>query len=237
MQPLNQSTHPDHQKYIQFTSKSQLDRSINSLLGLIEGIVVDQEINESELNFLRMWLDDYEVLKEFHPYNEIIPLLNSAIADSILTADERADIEWLCERLCSTEYYDRVTADMQRLHALLGGVAADEIISESELRGIATWLDNHDHLKTCWPYDEIESVIVSVLQDGKIDDQDHAFLLNFFREFTAILDDRTVTNPIVQVDGTVFGVCAVCPDIDFDKKHSFLRVLQRDTLDPHFQTS
>lgn len=50
---------------------------------------------------------------------------------------------------------------MQRLHALVGAIAADGEVTEEELRGLSTWLAEHDHLKMCWPYDEIDSIVTS----------------------------------------------------------------------------
>ncbi len=90
---------------------------------------------------------------------------------------------------------DETTADLQRLHAILGGVIADGEITEDELRGLATWMQDHECLKSCWPYDEIDSLIIGVMADGKIDAGEHAILKAFFSEFTAIMDDRTITQP------------------------------------------
>ena len=50
--------HPDHREYMGFASRSRLEKSVNSLLGIIEGILIDGEINPSEISFLNMWLDD-----------------------------------------------------------------------------------------------------------------------------------------------------------------------------------
>jgi hypothetical protein len=207
--------HPDHSSYIKFTSRAQLERSINSLLGIIEGISIDYSINTNELNFLNRWLNEHNELIDKHPYNELIPKIQLAIADGVLTKEEHDDILWLCERLRSTEFFDKITADLQRLHALLGGIISDGIISEDELRGLATWLQEHDHLKTCWPYDEIDSLVSTVLADGKINDDEHAMLKGFFSEFIALHDDRTITNPSIFESGAITGLCAICPDIKF----------------------
>lgn len=208
--------HPDHLKYARFTTRAQLDKSINSLLGIIEGISIDGKVNEAELNFLRLWLREHEELQGLHPYNELVPLVQDAIADGLLSQEEREDIVWLCERLRSTEYFDKTTADIQRLHAIVGGIIADGQISEDELRGLSSWLDDHDHLRTCWPYDEVGSLITTVLADQKIDQQEHEMLQGFFSEFTAVLDGRTIVSPTISEGITLTGLCAVCPEIEFE---------------------
>ncbi|MBX9793388.1 MAG: BRCT domain-containing protein [Burkholderiaceae bacterium] len=211
--------HPDLKPYVHFTGRARLDKAVNSLLGLLEGIAIDREINPAERGFLRLWLADHEELRARHPFNELIPLVEAAVEDGVLTSEEHDDIVWFCERLQSAEYYDRTTADLQQLHGVLGGIVADGVISEDELRGLSDWLEEHDHLKTCWPYDEVSSLITQVLRDKKIDEQEHRLLKDFFSEFVAVLDDRTIVNPPVAEGLTIVGLCAVCPEIEFEGAH------------------
>ena len=207
--------HTDHREYFKFTGRSRLDKAINSLIGLVEGISIDGSINESEIAFLRLWLQENREVRNQHPFTELMPVVEMAIADGVLTDDERQDILWLCEKLKSTEYFDATTADIQRLHALMAGITSDGTITETELRGLSAWLADHDQLKTCWPYDEVDSLITTVLADGKIDDAEHQLLKNFFGEFVAVLDNRTIVSPKINEKTTLVGLCAVCPEIEF----------------------
>lgn len=207
--------HPDHLQYAKFTSRARFEKTVNSLLGLIEGMAIDSSINPSEISFLNLWLAEHADVRDRHPYNELVPLVQTAVEDGVLTREEHDDIVWLCNRLRSTEYFDQTTADLQRLHAVLGGVVSDGKITEDELRGLAAWLQDHEYLRTCWPYDEIDSLIVGVLKDKKIDAQEHALLKAFFSEFTAIMDDRTITSSVVSEGTNMVGLCAVCPEIEF----------------------
>lgn len=208
--------HPDHRPYAKFTTRSQLEKTVNSLLGLIEGISIDGAINASELGFLDLWLREHSGVQDRHPFNELIPVVQAAVADGVFTQDEREDIVWLCERLRSTEYVDQTTADLQRLHAIVGGIVADGHISKEELRGLSSWLQDHEHLKTCWPYDEIDSLITAVLADKKIDEQEHKMLKDFFSDFVAVLDERTIVSPSIAEGATLVGLCAACPEIEFE---------------------
>jgi hypothetical protein len=188
---------------------------LNSLLGILEGISIDGVINPSELNFLRLWLADHSEVQKVHPFNELVPLVESAVGDGVLTQEERDDVVWLCERLRSDEYCGKTTADLQRLHAIVGGIIADGNVSEDELSGLSTWLQDHEHLKECWPYDEIDSLITSVLADKRIDEREQKMLKDFFSDFVVILDDRTITSAPVIEAGNIVGLCAVCPEIEF----------------------
>jgi len=210
--------HTDHREYFKFTGRSRLEKSINSLLGIIEGISVDSIINRDEATFLDLWLEEHQDLKDRHPYGELRPVVERAISDGELTTDEKEDILWLCEKLRSTEFFDRATADIQRLHAILGGIASDGKITDTELKGLSAWLSDHEHLKTCWPYEEVGSLITGVLYDKKIDSVEQKILMEFCTEFVSILDSRTIVSPKLSVDGNFGGLCAVCPEIIFSGK-------------------
>lgn len=207
--------HPDHIDYARFTTRSRLEKSLNSLLGIIEGIAIDGHIVDAEVQFLNTWLADHRDVHRLHPFNELMPIVAAAIADGRLSDEEREDIRWLCERLKSESYSGRITADLQRLHAILGGLAADGEITENELKGLSSWLQNHDHLKRCWPYDEIDSVITSVMADQHIDHQEQKILMAFFSEFIEVHGEKAIVAPSFLEDGVLKGVCAVCPEIEF----------------------
>ena len=49
--------HPDHVPYAKFTSRARLEKSVNSLLGIVEGLAIDSAINSSEIAFLNLWLE------------------------------------------------------------------------------------------------------------------------------------------------------------------------------------
>ncbi len=205
----------DHDAYRQFMRKAELEKSINSLLGLVEGIAMDSEINEAEIGFLETWLNDHRINSSRHPFNELFPVVEQAVVDGVLTEDERADIVWLCKRLTSAEYFNAVTTDMQKLHAIIAGIGADGVISLEELKGLLSWIGEHEHLRTCWPYDEVESLTLGVLADKRIDPKEHVTLMRFFGEFVSILDNKTIVNPAFLEGTSIVGLCSVCPKISF----------------------
>ncbi len=205
----------DGTRYFQFTTRSRLDKAVNTLLGIVEGIALDGVIAPAEQRYLDAWLEAHREAAPLHPYSELVPVVAGAVADGELDAEERADILWLCEKLRSTEYFDRTTADMQRLHALLGGVASDGIVSKPELTALRDWIDEHDHLRTLWPYDEVSALITGVLADGRIDDVEHDLLRAFFGEFLERSSAAAARGPLVASSPAIGGICAACPEIEF----------------------
>lgn len=208
----------DLKRYSRFTRRSVLEKSINSLLGLLEGIAIDGVVTPGEVSTLSIWLDEHSDVANRHPYTELIPAVAEAVSDGRLDPEEREDLIWLCRRLRSTEFFDSLTADLQRLHAVVGGIAADGLITVEELRGLSDWLADHEHLKSCWPYDEIETLTTKALGDGKVDPEEHALLMGFFADFFAILDERTVVAPplLERHAPTISALCAVTPNITFE---------------------
>jgi NAD-dependent DNA ligase len=206
----------DYRPYYRFTGRARLEKALNSLIGLIEGISIDGVINEKEVAYVRTWLSENRQLERSHPFTELMPVVEAAVADGILTDDERQNILWLCEKLKSADFFDVATADMQRLHGLMGGIVADGIVTEAELRGLADWLYEREHLKTCWPYEEVESIVTTVLRDKTILASAHQLLLDFLSEFTAVSEDSAQGTPHRALSTT--AVCAVCPDVVFQGK-------------------
>lgn len=210
--------HRDHHDYHCFTSKYRVERAINSLLGLVEGIAIDRAVNSGELLFLMNWISDHGEIQQFHPINELYPLVKEAVTHNRLSEEAHADIVWLCRRLVSRDHFVGLAPDVQRLHAVLSGIAADRTIAIDELRGLSSWLEEHEHLRRTWPYEEACSLVTGILRDGRVSSEEHQLFLNFCAEFMGILDSRVVVNPPIKLDGKITGLCAVCPEISFENK-------------------
>jgi NAD-dependent DNA ligase len=206
----------DYRPYYRFTGRARLEKALNSLIGLVEGISIDGVINEREVDYVRSWLSENRQLEHSHPFTELMPVVEAAVADGILTDDERQNILWLCEKLKPAAFFDVATADMQRLHGLMGGIVADGVVTETELRGLADWLYDREHLKTCWPYEEVESIVTTVLRDKTILTSAHDLLVNFLSEFTAVSENSGRATPHKALSTT--AVCAVCPEMVFEGK-------------------
>lgn len=206
---------PEPLPYFRYTSRSRIDKAINTLLGLLEGIAIDGRINDGELAYLDTWVVEHSEVCDFHPFDELLPTLRRALADGVIDAEERADIQWLCEKLRSEEFYDRSTSDLQRLQAILGAIASDSKIEIAELRNLREWLDEHEHLRRLWPFEEVSSLVSAVLQDGRIDADEHALLHGFLGEFVSTARHRASASKEAASSVPLIGVCSSCPEISF----------------------
>ena len=196
-----------------YTVKARHDKAVNTLLGILQGIATDHTVTAQEWELLAKWVSENKSLANRHPYNELVPLLITVMEDGVLLEEEREDVTWLCTQLRSAEYYSLVTADMQRLQAILSAIAPDGIMTEVQIGELSLWFSERQHLRKCWPYEEIDSLLTSILQDQCIDPEEQKLLLEFFSSFTASDSDFETAHVTSR---RLSDICAVSPVISFD---------------------
>ena len=208
--------HTDHRGYAKYMTRAVIEKAVNSLIGILQGISIDNAINATEIQYLEQWINEHEFVADRYPFNELLPKVTAAIADGVLTAEEKDDVMWLCNKLQNSSYYDQVTTDLQLLQGIVGSIASDRTIEIRELRGLSDWLAEHDHLKKMWPFDEIESLVTGVLADKQISSEEQLRLQEFFEQFAPAYGKSTVDDSHISKSGTLVGLCAVCPEVSFE---------------------
>lgn len=212
-------------EYRQFTKPAEMHKAVNSLIGILEGIKLDSVLNQEELSEVINWCNLQRQFKNKFPFSEIIPLIDAALSDEILTAEEIEDILWLCRNVIHHDrfktYYDVVTSSLQELHGIIHGIMADNMINDEEIVQLFDWMDDHDFLKGSYPFDEIYSLLIAIRQDGMISADEKNMLKAYLGNF---IDTRASYNinreeiQNLQEQYSVEGICATCPEIIFDNK-------------------
>lgn len=212
-------------EYRKYTYKSELDKALHTLEGIIKGISLDRIINIIEIEELQNWCTLHKRFLSRHPFNELVPLIENAIQDNVLNEEEIEDILWLSNNLkTESKYYDIITSDIQKLQGILHGIMADGIINDTEIIEINEWLNENEHLVTTYPYTELCSLCTSILSDGKIDELERTTLKVFFSEFIDTANSYNINrNEIESLKKIVniSGICAVCPEINFQNTFCF----------------
>jgi NAD-dependent DNA ligase len=77
-----------------FPKASKIDtsiivKSLNSLLGIVSGLVSDGELNDKEIIFLKTWCDENRHIAGEYPANIIFRRLHEVLLDGIITSEER----------------------------------------------------------------------------------------------------------------------------------------------------
>ena len=206
--------------YRKFTMPAELHKAVNTLKGIVAGITTDYKINEDEVNELSHWCISHSHLINRHPFSELIPLIESVYSDGIVTKSEADDIVWLCNNFVSdSDYYDLITSSLQFLHGLIHGILADGEISDEEIHTLKTWIRTNDFLTGCYPFDEIESFLLSILSDGIITEDERNTLKAFLSNFIDLtisynLNENEIST--LKEKYSIKGICSVCQDIQFE---------------------
>lgn len=207
----------DSMSYRKYTKKSEFDKAVHTLIGIINGIALDNEITAAEMDELKHWCIIHKHLSDKYPFKELIDLIDEALIDNELTSDEIEDILWVCNNYRKeSKYYDLITTDLQELQGILHGIMADDEITENEIRNLKAWLENNTHLTMSYPYDEIYSLIVAVLSDGVLDEEEIKMLKVFFTDFIDTRNSYNINSFEIEKlkkEIHIDGICAMCPDV------------------------
>ncbi len=212
----------DELEYRMYTKPAELSKAINTLRGLIEGIDIDGVINQNEVLELMNWCSLHREFENRHPFSEILPVIDSALEDEILTYDEIQDILYVCSN-CSkgSDFYNFITATIQELQGIIHGIMSDNIISDTEIQNLSKWLNANDFLKGTYPFDEINSLLTAILKDNVISDDERNILIGFFSDFidtTASYNLNEFELKNIKDKYKVSGICAVCPELSLENK-------------------
>lgn len=203
--------------YRKFTFKSESDKAIHMLEGILKGISYDSKINNYEINELVNWTDIHSKFKKIYPFKEVFEMLDKILDDNVITEEERNDLLWFCKQVITdSKYYDVITSDLQRLNGILYGIISDKVIKDSEIKKLDKWLIENEHLVSNYPYDELYSLVTSILSDGIITGDEKKILERYLLEF---IDEKEISNysneeiKKIKESITISGVCALAPDI------------------------
>lgn len=173
-------------QYIKGKSKSEINKSINTLIGLITGIKLDSEINVSELEEISNWCLLHSSLRTISPFTKIFNLFD-ANNSTLLTSDDIEDILWLCSKILDnsdTNEFDKIiTSAIQMLEGLVHGLLSDNILSDKEILQFQQWIENNQILKGTYPYDDLKILLNEILKDETISEDERGILIAYFGKF------------------------------------------------------
>ena len=202
------------------TSKARADKAINTLKGILQGIISDKQINKTEINELKKWADNHKNLIKRNPFREFMVIINEMVTSNIPATDTLEDLFWLCQKYEGDNYYyNTVTTDLQTLQGICHGILADGIINENEVQELEEWLEQNSHLSSYYPYDEIRSLILTIVSDGKVEEEEILILKAYLKQSVTLENNEVVA----QIDKETFdikisGHCTSDPDIQIDGK-------------------
>lgn len=208
--------------YKRYMGKALRDKAIMTLEGILKGIAIDGKINSKEVEELSFWCNLHRPYIDKSFFKEVIPIIDEALRDYTLTREEIEDILWVSEHFKNpTKYYDVLTLKTQKLHGILHGILADNVITDEEIIALREWINRNTSLIGSYPYDEINSLLFSILEDGVITDEERNILKLFFSEFVDLSQSLNLNELEIerlQNEITISGICMCNPVIVFENK-------------------
>ena len=67
-------------------------KSLNNLMGIVNGLVCDNNLTDTEIGFLATWLEENRHIANEYPANIVFRRVNEVMADGVITDEERADL-------------------------------------------------------------------------------------------------------------------------------------------------
>lgn len=74
------------------TFRNEMRTSCAALVGLVQGLMADQHLNDDEIRFLGQWLSTAESVSLTWPGTVIYAQIQAVLADGVVTAEERAHL-------------------------------------------------------------------------------------------------------------------------------------------------
>lgn len=212
---IDKLTNYDNNTYRAFTMKQNIDKAIHTLEGILKGFSMDNDISNLEIKTLNHWLNKHYDLMQKPPLNELLNILDGVCKYQTLNADDKESILYFCQNLNETNiFYNDETSGIQILHGILHGIIADEHISIEELKKLRTWLNKNKYLEGFYPYDEIKSLIYTVLQNNQLSIDEENLLKVYFSQFADV--HININNDVLkQVEKQINkqGICVINPTI------------------------
>jgi hypothetical protein len=202
------------------TVKARADKAINSLKGILLGIISDDKIDSYEMKELQLWAREHHYLVNRNPFREFMSLIDSTVSNGIPPKEAIEDLYWLCQKYeHDSIYYNGITSDLQQLQGIFHGILSDGELNDTEIFKLHEWLSENEHLNSYYPYDEIRSLVLSVVSDKKIDEDERLILMAFIKQFFELSNnDVKASIDKATSDINISGICAVDPEIIFENK-------------------
>lgn len=168
-----------------WTQVVNVERAMQSLAGIAQGIALDYEVSDAEVGVLTEWLSLHSALLNRQPFKDLADLVARVLEDGKIDDDERDEILDWCQRFSSHESVAvKTTTDaLRRLHGVLHGIAADGEVTAQEVVDLGDWLQDHHELIDIWPFCDLHELLDRVLADGVVDDDERAQVLAFCQPF------------------------------------------------------
>lgn len=199
--------------------KNEAIKAINTLKGILLGILMDKTINDKEINELQQWSENQYYLIDHHPFKELMQLITETTDVFGFDVPIVIDMFNICQEFQERYYNHANIRDVEVLNGIFHGILADGIVKDIEVFELEKWLSENEHLTKLHPYDEVYSIVKTILNDRQIDEDERKRLKSFIYDFVELANseiDQQIKDEISEIP--LHGICTINPEITFEGK-------------------
>lgn len=195
-----------------FNYKRNRDKLFANLISIIDGVLSDSELSDSEILYITTWLSDSEQIAN----NAFVMLLQERISrvldDGVITLDERKelkqtllDVQRAIMDMPSIDLYS-IESDINLLNGLCKGIVADRQLGIEEINYLEWWLTQNGMLKRNYPGRHLYELVKTIKEDGIIDQSESELLYKALVDFSGtdldsgVVDGLSCHLPCDEID-------------------------------------
>ena len=97
---------------------SLIIKSLNSLMGIIAGVVGDGELNNKEILFLKTWCDENRHIAGEYPANIIFRSVHEVLIDNVITGEERDHLLHVLKNISGNDFSNTGSALPEHIESI-----------------------------------------------------------------------------------------------------------------------
>lgn len=167
------------------------EKALYGLKGILLGITANEKLSEQELLFLDVWLRSQEFLRDDGDVVDLLDLISDILKDGHISNEELEELHALVDDVIAytPKYPVQGENQINELIGLISGIAADNLVEDSEIQSLLGWLVNNANIADSWPASVLISRLNGILEDGVITQDERADLLETINQITGIRFD------------------------------------------------
>lgn len=174
-------------------AKNNCIKSVQTLMGILQGICADKVLNEAEVLFLSIWIQENQYLRNDADAIDILDCITDIHRTKHPTFEQIEDLKELITQIIEYRLMDESTinehAQANILHGLINGIMADSNLLDTEIKALNNWLNTSDTQE--WPASIISNRVKNVLADGIITEAERENLSELLKQCGANLFTET----------------------------------------------
>lgn len=161
-----------------YNAKRNRDKRLNNLMGILDGIIADNVIDDREVVYLDAWLKESQGGKSDWALQQLRHMISDILQDGVITEDEKLHLMGAITKLMDSylhlpgvDFYSE-ESDKLLLEGLCKGVLGDHQLSDQEIRYLNWWMKQNSMLRAHYPGKQLYQTVERILADGVITEEE-----------------------------------------------------------------